>query len=308
LSIRSEEGLEDGKRTESGEGREVETVVLEDAVQDLGTFEAGESVEGHVFVVKAEKTRKGLAFVLIEVVGMRGDERDEDGVGHIEIVTGLKGFDMREDTEIAKQSGKKNKVEVSDALRTVFKNMDGAVKIVEKRRVRLVFAEDAVEKFGQKEGKHVLGGVSGEGRRRKSRAAFADTVQFVAETSVNIHFELGERNEESARNNATTPTATCSQTSYAAASVGVQMNDVVTIVVRNDVQDNAAGRHGQSLSLALMNSRLRRAMLLMETDFGHSASQARVLVQLPKPNSSILAIIALARRAASIFPCGSKAS
>jgi hypothetical protein len=99
--------------------------------------------------------------------------------------------------------------------------MDGAVKIVEKRRVRLVFAEDAVEEFGQKEGKHVLGGVSGEGRRRKSRAAFADTVQLVTETPINIHFEHGERNEEGARNNATTPATTCSQTSYAAASVGI---------------------------------------------------------------------------------------
>jgi hypothetical protein len=198
LSIRSEEGLEDGESAESGDGRAVETVVLEATVQALGTFAAGESVKGHIFVVKAEEAGQGLTFVLIEIVGMRGDERDEDSVGHIEIITGLKGLDMREDTEIAKQSGKKNKVEVSEALRTVFKNMDGAVKIVEKRRVGLVFAEDAVEKFGQKEGKHVLGGVSGEGRRRKNRAAFVDTVQFVAETPVNIHFEHRERNEESA--------------------------------------------------------------------------------------------------------------
>ncbi len=38
--------------------------------------------------------------------------------------------------------------------------------------------------------------------------------------------------------------------------------------------------------------------------FGHTASQARVLVQLPKPNSSIFAIMALARLAASGRPCG----
>ena len=42
--------------------------------------------------------------------------------------------------------------------------------------------------------------------------------------------------------------------------------------------------------------------------FGHSASQARVLVQLPKPSSSIFMIMALARRAASGRPCGSKAN
>ena len=46
----------------------------------------------------------------------------------------------------------------------------------------------------------------------------------------------------------------------------------------------------------------------MEILLGHSISQAPVLVQLPKPSSSILATIAFARRAASTFPCGNKAS
>ena len=41
---------------------------------------------------------------------------------------------------------------------------------------------------------------------------------------------------------------------------------------------------------------------------GHSAWQAPVLVQLPKPSSSILATIAFARRAPSTRPCGSLAS
>ena len=58
----------------------------------------------------------------------------------------------------------------------------------------------------------------------------------------------------------------------------------------------------QSFSLARMKSRFRRAMLLIETFLGHSASQARVFVQLPKPSSSILANIALARRNASGLP------
>ena len=49
-------------------------------------------------------------------------------------------------------------------------------------------------------------------------------------------------------------------------------------------------------------------MLAMVSHFGHTASQARVLVQLPKPSSSILATIALARRAASTRPCGRRAS
>ena len=46
----------------------------------------------------------------------------------------------------------------------------------------------------------------------------------------------------------------------------------------------------------------------MEIALGHSAWQAPVLVQLPKPSSSILATIALARRAPSTRPCGSLAS
>src|SRR5690606_11682606 len=59
---------------------------------------------------------------------------------------------------------------------------------------------------------------------------------------------------------------------------------------------------------AFRNSRLRRAILLMEIFFGHSTSQAPVLVQLPKPSSSILATIDLARRAASTLPCGRRAN
>ena len=56
----------------------------------------------------------------------------------------------------------------------------------------------------------------------------------------------------------------------------------------------------------MMKSRFKRAMLLIEMFFGHSASQARVLVQLPNPSSSILDNMAFARRKASGLPCGSK--
>src|SRR5699024_8489467 len=58
----------------------------------------------------------------------------------------------------------------------------------------------------------------------------------------------------------------------------------------------------------MIKSRFRRAMLLMETFFGHSASHARVFVQLPKPSSSILLNIALARRNASGLPWGNRFS
>ena len=57
-----------------------------------------------------------------------------------------------------------------------------------------------------------------------------------------------------------------------------------------------------SENLALRNSLLRRAMCSTEIPLGHSISQARVLVQLPKPSSSILATIALALLAASGRP------
>lgn len=53
--------------------------------------------------------------------------------------------------------------------------------------------------------------------------------------------------------------------------------------------------------LADKNSLFKRAIWLMEIFLGHSASQAPVLVQLPNPNSSILATIALARVALSTF-------
>ena len=52
----------------------------------------------------------------------------------------------------------------------------------------------------------------------------------------------------------------------------------------------------------MMKSRFKRAMLLIEMFFGHSASQARVLVQLPNPSSSILDNMAFARRKASGLP------
>lgn len=57
-----------------------------------------------------------------------------------------------------------------------------------------------------------------------------------------------------------------------------------------------------------MNSLLSLAILAMDSFLGHTASQARVFVQLPKPSSSIFATIALARLAASTRPCGSKAN
>ena len=58
----------------------------------------------------------------------------------------------------------------------------------------------------------------------------------------------------------------------------------------------------QSPNFAFINSRFKRAILLIEMHLGHSASQARVLVQLPNPSSSILATIDFTRRAASACP------
>ncbi len=57
-----------------------------------------------------------------------------------------------------------------------------------------------------------------------------------------------------------------------------------------------------SLNLAARNSLLRRAMWSTEIPLGHSISQALVLVQLPKPSSSIFATIARALLAASGRP------
>src|SRR6056297_890125 len=48
-------------------------------------------------------------------------------------------------------------------------------------------------------------------------------------------------------------------------------------------------------------------MLVRSIPLGHSASQAPVLVQFPKPSASILATIFLARSLASICPWGSRA-
>ena len=57
-----------------------------------------------------------------------------------------------------------------------------------------------------------------------------------------------------------------------------------------------------SENFALRNSRFRRAMWATVMPLGHSSSHARVLVQLPKPSSSILATIARALVAASGRP------
>src|SRR5471030_410376 len=50
-----------------------------------------------------------------------------------------------------------------------------------------------------------------------------------------------------------------------------------------------------------------RLMLVNDISLGHSASQAPVLVQLPKPSSSIWATMACTRLQRSGCPCGNKA-
>src|SRR6185312_8264711 len=51
-----------------------------------------------------------------------------------------------------------------------------------------------------------------------------------------------------------------------------------------------------------------RLMLVIFISLGHSASQAPVLVQLPKPSASICATMACTRLQRSGCPCGSIAS
>src|SRR5690606_706506 len=56
--------------------------------------------------------------------------------------------------------------------------------------------------------------------------------------------------------------------------------------------------------LALKNSLFIRAMFSREIPFGHSTSQAPVLVQFPNPSRSIWATIFFTRSVASTLPCG----
>ena len=62
------------------------------------------------------------------------------------------------------------------------------------------------------------------------------------------------------------------------------------------------GKKYYSLNLAARNSLFKRAICSTEIPLGHSISQALVLVQLPKPSSSIFATIARALLAASGRP------
>src|SRR5690606_17096177 len=60
-------------------------------------------------------------------------------------------------------------------------------------------------------------------------------------------------------------------------------------------------------SLAVRYSRFIRAILVSLIPTGHSASQAPVLVQLPKPSASIWSTMACARLYRSVWPWGNKA-
>ena len=64
----------------------------------------------------------------------------------------------------------------------------------------------------------------------------------------------------------------------------------------------------QSFTLATIYSRFIRAIFSNEMPFGHSISQAPVLVQLPKPSLSICSTIFNTRRVASTLPCGNNAN
>lgn len=80
---------------------------------------------------------------------------------------------------------------------------------------------------------------------------------------------------------------------------GMQEREEVSVIGDTSSLREIVGGGAYSAHLAAMSSRLRRAMLLREMPLGHSAEQAPVLVQLPKPSSSILATILRARRARS---------
>src|SRR5690606_2541097 len=60
-------------------------------------------------------------------------------------------------------------------------------------------------------------------------------------------------------------------------------------------------------SLAVKYSRFNRAILVSLMPTGHSASQAPVLVQLPKPSASIWLTMAWARLYRSVWPWGNNA-
>src|SRR5688572_25678197 len=60
--------------------------------------------------------------------------------------------------------------------------------------------------------------------------------------------------------------------------------------------------------MAVKYSRFNRAMFVTLIPFGHSASQALVLVQEPKPSASICATIFSARSLRSGLPCGNNAN
>src|SRR5690554_3340616 len=62
------------------------------------------------------------------------------------------------------------------------------------------------------------------------------------------------------------------------------------------------------LTEAAKYSRFIRAMFSKEIPFGHSTSHAPVLVQFPKPSSSIWLTMFNTRSVASTLPCGNRAT
>src|SRR5690606_41233468 len=60
-------------------------------------------------------------------------------------------------------------------------------------------------------------------------------------------------------------------------------------------------------SLAVRYSRFLRAIFVSLIPTGHSAAQAPVFVQLPKPSASIWSTMACARLYRSVWPCGRRA-
>lgn len=154
-----EEFLNDRGGVEFGEGRDVETVIVEKELENVVALLTGEAEEVHGSVVHSHELQQIGSLLSLHIVGMEGLIGDERGIAQVEEVALVIVVEVGEEADELSQMDHEDEMEVGHGLECCIEPLHGGLDEGEECAVLLFAAGDIIEKFGEEECRRQLIGV-----------------------------------------------------------------------------------------------------------------------------------------------------
>ena len=237
-----EELLEDFGGAEGTEGGVVEAVVGEDGVEHLVAFLAVETEDVEVAERHSRQQIDHLRLFGAQIMPTRRRARVECSVHHVEPIALLVVAHVGLDAEKTAQMIEEADVEVCHAVGHGVEQLHRSGDVLIQRIVLLTFLNGVREEFADKHGDGVFRRVGVEAVERVGAPHIVQRAQILPWHDARLKLQQPQRHKHSRTHSGSGGVALRHQKRHAPTSVGVDVGDVVAVVIFNSVEHYSVER------------------------------------------------------------------